>query len=540
MGAFRAVPPRVCATFVLVLAVGWLAGAAGQARAAGDCPGVAAGFYNPDATLRFQGTFTDDDVSHTTHGYQGFASYSSTFTWTVIETGPINDTRSPGCFPSPDEVSVDLSGSVRAATTAQGENNGAKACNGSISKNSDSWPASASTWLNGATQPPSGSGNWLLSVFGSAPPSNVGGLLSSSASIGCDINGGYWAGWVAPYFGAGGGSDPKYNGTAGDDFVRPSLTAEVGGGTSPNGQLTGTTSKTWSFSDKGSDGADGTDAVSGKETLSIQLGRSTSTPPSSHQPSPAELQARQHFKDATKTSLKHHFSQALYPCLVATTGATLSASGYLMAFSPGFGAGLSLLGAGTPMVAVAGPICTKLIGTIRYETQTVNDPPDTDYQRLAEPVHDPARSAPTPCGSFSGTTATLCKSLGAKFAELETTLGSVESDAAAIETTVSRETTAINAGNVGAASRQAAHASKLEVELAAAEKAQTRASGAVAKVLDHYHITIALDAGKFSDAWNGLLDELATNGISRTTLTGLLGTAPTRLDEVNELRRPYS
>ena len=263
--------------------------------------------------------------------------------------------------------------------------------------------------------------------------------------------------------------------------------------------------------------------------------------PTGNGPTPAEKAAREKIKRAALPALRDHLRQSVYPCLIASAGGILATSGFLMSFSPGFGGGLSLLGAGTPMLGVAGPICAKLVATIEDEAQTVDDPPSGHYRRLASAATPRGGTAGASCTSFSGASATLCARLEAALGKLDGKLGEVESIAAAIKTTIGRETAAIDAGDAAAAASQARHGRALDAELITAERAQTQASRGVAVLLRSYHLNIELTKLEFAKGAAAIRRYLKAKGIPAATLDKLAGKSlePASLDEVAELARPY-
>lgn len=235
--------------------------------------------------MTFAGTLTDNVSNPTQYGFMdAYASFRSQITWSLTVTGPINQTSLPQCYTSGVvSASVSASGQITAKPTPIGANDGAQACSGTISPAPGAWPSAADGWITGSTNFIAGS-NWYAAVNPTPPDRNSGeGLMDSDTNFGADLCS-YEAGKAfvgpglnAPYFSVSGNPpDPNYNGTsASGSFEYPQLTNNIGGGiNSPNGALIGPTTKTWSFSDTGSDGFGGTDTASGSDTLSYSISTS--------------------------------------------------------------------------------------------------------------------------------------------------------------------------------------------------------------------------------------------------------------------------
>jgi len=277
-------------------------------------------------------------------------------------------------------------------------------------------------------------------------------------------------------------------------------------------------------------------------TITVGHGAPPVTTPNTTTPSKWQ-QWRREVKEAALPELRKHFTQALYPCLVATSGGVLATSGFLMTFSPGAAVASGLLaGAGAGMVFLAGPTCERLYTTIVDETQTVNDPPIGHFEELAPVAAVHASTAGGSCTTYTGKPRMLCKQVAAAYQKLEEKLGAVESIAAAIKTTIGRLSAAIAANKSSAVKKQHEYAVKLERQLKTAKEAQSKASAAVAAVFHRNHIQINLTAANEEAAIAAIEGKLATKGVSSRELAQALGTSPTpaALEEISELAHPYA
>jgi hypothetical protein len=255
-GRFRAPSARSAsvAALAVLVALLWLSTNPLGARAAASCTG-------PSATVTYSGSYKDVLQNPTDAGYSdNTASRTIVLSWSDKVTGPVFGQSIQSCFPTPDHVTYAASGSYSYTPTAVGISIGAQPCSASISVApglQDFLYVRASVHAVGA-----GAGSISsASASGFAPPQDLTGLQSSDPKC-FDPTYGPFPGPPAA------NRDPNYNA-----FSSVGITNRVGS----DGQPIGPTSKTWKFSDSGSDGQGGTDSVSGTETVSYSIGCGTAT-----------------------------------------------------------------------------------------------------------------------------------------------------------------------------------------------------------------------------------------------------------------------
>ena len=155
--------------------------------------------------------------------------------------------------------------------------------------------------------------------------------------------------------------------------------------------------------------------------------------PPTQPPTPARFRA----KANAALGLKDTWERSLYPCI--TTAASL----------PLFGLGPIGQAAGAVIVPISGSLCAVYVKTMADEEKTINDPPLRSFPADGEGARARGRSSPSFRSARSGPAphAALCQKLEPRMRTLLGAARNTESVAAAIETTISRETGALRAGN---------------------------------------------------------------------------------------------
>ena len=212
-------------------------------------------------------------------------------------------------------------------------------------------------------------------------------------------------------------------------------------------------------------------------TLQVHTNGTKPTPPPVKL-TPAEVQAKQNALGALKQTLP----ASIYPCV------TLAAGTALLSPTP---VGLAVAGS---LVAVSTKICLDYINTIKAELNTVKDPPQSDFGRLAEAAapRSAARTA---------------------VARLLAAAGATASAAQAIATTIAREVGAQGAHNRAAAARQNRHLIVLARVFATRRKAEIAAGKRLAAIARPAG-PARLSATQVAAAEAALLGKLGARGVS--------------------------
>jgi hypothetical protein len=248
------------------------------------------------------------------------------------------------------------------------------------------------------------------------------------------------------------------------------------------------------------------------------------TPPRSL--TPARKQAKLHALDALKDTMQ----RALYPCGVgAGIGTALTAAGPV---------GLAV---GGTMSALGTPLCLSYLKTIKAEADTVADPPKPAYRTAARirPVAAPAVKLPAcPAAQGAGSPGAVCAELQPAGQALLRATRATEAAATALDTTISRETAAVRAGDGRATALQDRTLTTLGRSFAARRRAEAAAAQRVAQILGGAGLNVPLDPAAAAAALTALQNRLVAAGLPAAKLTTALGAAPqvTALDLLTSLR----
>ena len=152
-------------------------------------------------------------------------------------------------------------------------------------------------------------------------------------------------------------------------------------------------------------------------------------------PTPGRFRA----KALATIALQSAYERMLYPCIA--TAATVP----LIALGPSGQIAAITIG------AIGGTLCSAYTKTVNDLAQVIKDPPLRSYDLAATPAPVPASSVSLPpCSRWSGAAATFCAQLEPRLQKVVSTAQRVLSVAAAMRTTISRESGALSAHNTGA------------------------------------------------------------------------------------------
>ncbi len=264
-------------------------------------------------------------------------------------------------------------------------------------------------------------------------------------------------------------------------------------------------------------GTNGQDTASLHATMTVANSarkptNTASSPPNSRTP------ARAKAKIAALEAFKETFQRALYPCGVgAGVGTALIAAGPV---------GLAV---GGTMSALGTPLCLAYLQTLKQEADTVADPPKPSYRSAARIA--PVRAAPLklpacPAASGAGSPGAVCRAIGPSARTLLMRVRETGAAARAIDTTISRETAALRAGNKQGIALQDRTLSSLAPKFAARRRAESKAARALAAVLRSAGLNVSLDATSGPAALAALQARLAARGLTAGKITTVLSGPP--------------
>ncbi len=281
--------------------------------------------------------------------------------------------------------------------------------------------------------------------------------------------------------------------------------------TSPNSHATLTESLTFQAAPPGFAGHPGPVAPSAPQ------------PPIAGPPTPRNLDKR---KDIAASDLKPAAKDAIVPCTAVSLGSVAGAmrGGVLTGLAKRGDASSpeSLPDAGDALGSAWRDLCDQAIARIQHDYNTAHDPPVDDWHtfaRLAKAKKQPKAS----CARKHGRAKALCQLRADQTAAL-TAAKRAGAAAAAIETTVDRETAALAAGSATVAGQQNQTAAALGKQFDAAVAALGKAQASRAKHLKALGLKLAPGKAAIKKGQALILKRLAPNGITRAALAPHIGT----------------
>jgi len=192
---------------------------------------------------------------------------------------------------------------------------------------------------------------------------------------------------------------------------------------------------------------------------------------------------------------------------------------------------------------IAGPSARfqgkSAVNRVINDFRIVKDPPDPAFTDLAEPGTARARSASS-CRRYRGRKGTYCKELAAAEAKLSSSCSQVAATTGSLETTISRDTAALQAHQLAAAGEQASHFEALEAQLRSTLAGEGKAGAAVAALLRRAGVKGRLDEQQAKRALKTLEQRAAARGVPTSSLASAAGPAalkPSPLDAFAALGR---
>jgi hypothetical protein len=263
--------------------------------------------------------------------------------------------------------------------------------------------------------------------------------------------------------------------------------------------------RTYTFSGVGRSAKGAVDCwMSGSATLTFS-GSGGSAPPVPLTP------GRFRAKALATIALQATYERMLYPCIATAAALPLIALG-----PPGQIAAITI-------GAIGGTLCGAYTKTVNDLAQVIKDPPLRSYTLTARPAPVPARPVSLPpCTRWNGAAATFCAQLEPRLQKVVSTAQRVLSVAAAMRTTISRESGALAARNNGAVRKQDGILSGLDRQLLTAEAAQTQAGASVASLLGAAALPVTLSGAQSASAAHTVIQRLGALGLSKSKLLSLL------------------
>ena len=225
------------------------------------------------------------------------------------------------------------------------------------------------------------------------------------------------------------------------------------------------------------------------------------------------------------------FEQALYPCLVASSGVAVLAT-------PPLAIGAI---AGATMLGVASPLCAEHVKTLIMLQTAYNDPPDPEYTKRVRvaPASKPALDLPA-CTTPTKKDRASCGRIRRFVTRYVVAVVRTTNVSTALATTANRYGAAVAAGDTTAASRQSRYADALAHRADLLARTRAKAGGRVAAALRSIGTTGTLSDAQSAEAVGVVLSTLAGQGVTQETSRALLRDAlmPGAVDVPSILEQP--
>ena len=224
-------------------------------------------------------------------------------------------------------------------------------------------------------------------------------------------------------------------------------------------------------------------------------------------------------KEDAKVDFKQHAApDAAQYCLPYAGGLLTFGAGVLLLGSGSIGGTLAITGSLT--ASALSPFCNATLTRLGRDVRTFRDPPLASVGVLAAPHRARVAALPS-CARYHGRQRRYCKALSGAYTRLDRTAAQVAADSTAMEETISRETAALNSGNLSAASAQDVHLGALLATENADRGAEGAAGRSVAAALRSGGVLFKLSKKQSIRAIAAMLKQAAKHGVSRSDIAAL-------------------
>jgi hypothetical protein len=167
-------------------------------------------------------------------------------------------------------------------------------------------------------------------------------------------------------------------------------------------------------------------------------------------------------------------------------------------------------------------VCRESVERLHFDDERYNDPPGFDFNQVVNPTPIAAVSMPR-CKRWRGGARSVCLRLSRSERKWAQTAERVTSIDQALATTLARESSAVAANDLVAASFQDAHIPALEQQEKTALTALAAEGKAVARVLKSHHVAYRMNKTQSGNTIRAIERNLARKGITAAQLTELVG-----------------
>jgi hypothetical protein len=183
------------------------------------------------------------------------------------------------------------------------------------------------------------------------------------------------------------------------------------------------------------------------------------------------------------------------------------------------------------LISAGSPLCAAYLVQAFRDIEIANDPPAGNINLIAKPAKTPSSAAAAKklpsCAGKPPALQSFCRTLRADLAEQIAAAQHSAAIAAALLTTVDRETKAHKTHHAAALRRQSHAGDQLVKDLKAAERHEHAIGARIAALIGTQHVTGQFTAGQDATAIASILRKLKADGVRRATVQRLASPALT-------------
>jgi hypothetical protein len=183
------------------------------------------------------------------------------------------------------------------------------------------------------------------------------------------------------------------------------------------------------------------------------------------------------------------------------------------------------------LISAGAPLCAPYLVQAFHDIQIANDPPAGNIGAIAKPAKTPSSAAAAKklpsCAGKPAALRPFCRTLRADLADQIAAAQRSAAIAAALLTTVDRETKAHKTHHAAALRRQSKAGDRLVADLKAAERREHAIGARIATLVSAHNVTGQLTAAQDAAAIASILRKLRAHGVSRATVQRLAPSALT-------------
>lgn len=177
------------------------------------------------------------------------------------------------------------------------------------------------------------------------------------------------------------------------------------------------------------------------------------------------------------------------------------------------------------LISAGSPLCAAYLQQAFHDIEIANDPPAGNINAIAEPAKTPSSAAAAKklpsCAGKPAALQSFCRMLRVDLADQIAAAQHSAAIAAALLTTVDRETKAYKTHHMAALQRQSKAGERLVTDLMAAERHEHAIGARIAALIGAHNVTGQFTAGQHATAIASVLTKLRADGVTQATVQHL-------------------